>query len=522
MAGQFTFVLAESDSGRINKTDRDRIRSHCMQGKNKKPNSRRSLGAARRAARLSKANQAEARPHDDAEADAGIPMHAGPPGEDGNYPGEGGSSDGGSSEAARALQMPSRLKLDGEIVQFLHVESPMYPRELLSTAYTFEYVKTAIYPASPHIYFDDLRTHLSLHELVSQEVPFRQAVRFVVSAFTEHMQQQPFSATTYMHHRATIALLNARLSEEPEEWLVDTTLYIINCLAHIAIWFGRHDELIAHIRATRQVIRRRGGKRFLLQRPYIQYQLHCLELASALARGTCPIAAKAEDAHSNSETYSASYVEAPASVAAFVPWLPSSLTEVVDPKLGSVLADAQEAVGRINKHWTQYKLLQSSAFQPFHESIQTRLIALKDSLQDTVSECVRLGLLAFLAITMFRVPDNRAKGQLYPYLTNSLRNACGALEPSTPQLRVITFWVLTIAAMSILEPEAEEWLVRKWNDVARSLLGASLSWAGASSQLEEVLWIRRVHDEPGRQTYAKLIALGDRLAMQSGGLPQHV
>jgi hypothetical protein len=48
MASQFVFV--STDGGKVKATDRDLIRSRCMQGKNKRQNSRRSLQAARQAA----------------------------------------------------------------------------------------------------------------------------------------------------------------------------------------------------------------------------------------------------------------------------------------------------------------------------------------------------------------------------------------------------------------------------------------------------------------------------------------
>jgi hypothetical protein len=113
-----------------------------------------------------------------------------------------------------------------------------------------------------------------LPHMLARDTPFRHAVLLSVSAYKEHMQQKPLSATTYMHHRATVALLNARLSDTPENFLIDSTFYIINTLAHVAIWLARHDEVAAHVLALKHMAHRRGGKAFLNQRPFLKYQIN--------------------------------------------------------------------------------------------------------------------------------------------------------------------------------------------------------------------------------------------------------
>jgi hypothetical protein len=192
--------------------------------------------------------------------------------------------------------------------------------------------------------------------------------------------------------------------------------------------------------------------------------------------------------------------------------LPESINGLVDPKLGSIFGDLQQVASRINSHWSQNELLQSSAFQPFQDSIQSRLLTLKDSLGDTTSECLRLGLLAFLVVTTFRVPDNRSiranKARPYPYLTNGLREACFTIEPSTPRLSSLVFWLLTVGAMSVFDLEDEDWLVLKWTEVSKSLPGVRLGWEDARIHLESLLWVRRVHDDLGRETYLKLMNKG--------------
>ncbi len=182
---------------------------------------------------------------------------------------------------------------------------------------------------------------------------------------------------------------------------------------------------------------------------------------------------------------------------------------LVDQRLVSVFVDLQETATRINRHWAQYRLLESSTFEPLYGSILSRLLALNDCLEDTMSECLRLGLLAFLVITTFRVPDSRAsrtsKAKSYPHLATAFRKKCRAIEASTPRLSALVFWLLIIGAMSVLDVEDEGWLVKKWNEVARSL-GGERTWEGARVRLEGVLWMNRIHDDVGKETFLKLMA----------------
>lgn len=111
------------------------------------------------------------------------------------------------------------------------------------------------------------------HQWLVEDAPFRHAMILLVSAYKEHSQERHLSASTYMQHRTTLALLYARLSGEPEQFLIDTTIFIINILATIAIWLGRHDEIGAHAIGLKHIIGLRGGKKFLRERPFVKYHL---------------------------------------------------------------------------------------------------------------------------------------------------------------------------------------------------------------------------------------------------------
>ncbi len=139
MATQFPFVIAESDSGKINQVDRELIRSRCMKGKNKRANSRRSLGAARRAARLSQRKQTDWSADDEAEGAAAHIPELGPSSNVNlecrleNLV----SASGLTADPERYsghLQSQYGPKLDQEITRFIHEDTPISPWGLVSAS----------------------------------------------------------------------------------------------------------------------------------------------------------------------------------------------------------------------------------------------------------------------------------------------------------------------------------------------------------------------------------------------------
>jgi hypothetical protein len=135
----------------------------------------------------------------------------------------------------------------------------------------YKRVKGQLYPVRNHVAFHDLGDHLV--QWLIQDAGFRQSMSLTVSAYKDFMLKRTTSAETSMHYRATLNLLNARLSEGPSAFLVDSTLYMINTLATLAIWQAQHAEIATHLNAVKNLIRLRGGKEYLLDRPSLKYYL---------------------------------------------------------------------------------------------------------------------------------------------------------------------------------------------------------------------------------------------------------
>lgn len=125
MAGQFLFVSADSKTGKPAVQDRGLIRRHCMQGKNQKANSRRSLQAARAAnlgtwrTRLYKAPDFSPAP--------AIPPTGGLDGDSLANP----DPKRDQQTSPDHLRLDHGFRLESEILQLIHQDSVVYPREFM-------------------------------------------------------------------------------------------------------------------------------------------------------------------------------------------------------------------------------------------------------------------------------------------------------------------------------------------------------------------------------------------------------
>jgi hypothetical protein len=193
-------------------------------------------------------------------------------------------------------------------------------------------------------------------------------------------------------------------------------------------------------------------------------------------------------------------VERPMSV------LLESINRLIDHTLLLTYSDLQEITAQLNQQSTVHELLDFSQYQLHYNSISRRLLELKAFPLNSISECFRLGLLAFLASATFRSPKAapHAHGQ-FAYLTENYRQKCRSIDLSTPHISTLLFWLLTIGAISVFDIDEEVWLVKKWNAVTMTIPGIRLAWEDARSHLETVLWIRDAHEEIGKKAYQRLM-----------------
>ena len=196
-----------------------------------------------------------------------------------------------------------------------------------------------------------------------------------------------------------------------------------------------------------------------------------------------------------------------------------------DPRLATVFRDLRGVAEAANARVVRGARIPGVSFCRAVSAAQARLLLLRGGLADVADECLRLGLLAFLSVTMFQSPANR-RGSLHAlahgrdpgrhdespdrrrmHIASQLRDVCRVVEASDPHLRRLLFWVLTVAAMSVFDVGEEPWLARKWAQVAGEADQApSSSWDAAHAELRCVVWIDCILDGPGRKLYARLAA----------------
>lgn len=127
MTGQFVFVSASNDSGRVKAKDQAVIRSRCMQGVNKKSNSRRSLLAAR-AANLAPVAKGQSQTTARTTATDTATLQAFYGDESDNPLGH---SEAGLEALSDYLTHDYWPKLGPEVLQLIHDDSEVYPREFV-------------------------------------------------------------------------------------------------------------------------------------------------------------------------------------------------------------------------------------------------------------------------------------------------------------------------------------------------------------------------------------------------------
>lgn len=193
---------------------------------------------------------------------------------------------------------------------------------------------------------------------------------------------------------------------------------------------------------------------------------------------------------------------------------------LTDPRLIIICHDLKHLTIMVNEHADQRSRIPGALFKSAVESIQSHLLQLGGDANCIIDECLRLGIMAFLTITLFQSPrggglSSRNTGVVqHParqrnYIATHLRDACQAIEVSSPHLRKLVFWVLNVSAMSIYDIYEEPWLVEKWRYILDELIPGGqggLSWEGVKMELESVFWINCVHDELGHKLFNRLIA----------------
>jgi hypothetical protein len=120
-------------------------------------------------------------------------------------------------------------------------------------------------------------------------------------------------------------------------------------------------------------------------------------------------------------------------------------------------------------------------------------------LNDLISECIRVSLLAFLTTT-FQILGSRIT---YDHITRRLRELCRAVEVSSEDSRQLMFWVLMVGTMALFDSD-EPWLRAKW-DIDVLPLTRGLQWAAAKQLLQRFIWMDACNEKAGKDIFYKMM-----------------
>jgi len=176
------------------------------------------------------------------------------------------------------------------------------------------------------------------------------------------------------------------------------------------------------------------------------------------------------------------------------PSLPQPVVDLKNQELVAIFKDLQQLSNVLNTGTASHRRLSTTELQNRICSVPYRLLRMQGNLDNILAECLRLAMLAFLATTCLSpVPGTEVR---YPYLARCFRECCDPLETSTPHLRDLMLWLLTVGAISLFGA-TEPWLRERW----QAEVPSRMTWDEARQRLKDIMWINAIHDQPGQQAF---------------------
>jgi hypothetical protein len=172
----------------------------------------------------------------------------------------------------------------------------------------------------------------------------------------------------------------------------------------------------------------------------------------------------------------------------------------VEEKLAVVFHDLQYLTYAINANVRRHTRWGSKSFQNIVSSIQSRLLQIPSTPEQPLSECLRVGMLAFLTTT-FAMPGRRIS---YHFLANQFEDLFHTLRDEDFSTHpTVRWWTLLVGAISVLDIE-EAWVTEAWQ---ASTTASGVSWEEARVLLSNIMWIECIHDNSGRTVFQQLSTL---------------
>ncbi|PVI06795.1 hypothetical protein DM02DRAFT_609587 [Periconia macrospinosa] len=442
----FEFITSDS-TGKPTATDLRRVRSRCMRGVHKKPNSRRSVREAKQ-----------------------------------------------QQEQARIVRLsnsiPSPLCTDLSTITFADTIGPD-SRRLIHKVLASDLMSQFLAPVEEVTEFPLDKTAAPISWL-SDDAPFLYAVLFTGSLMEDllsHERQEPRSET-YKYLRKTIASLNEKLNK-PGSHLEDSTLQVVMNLAMSTAVMGDWDAAWTHSAGLHRILALKGGFQYLLSNAKLHYKIDRIIMAMAIGLGKklfCPF---------NQSTM-------------WIPLYPAAdpttgfsfdirmIPEIDDQRLIDIFRDLQHFAWELNERVQNGERCEGTYFQKATHSIQSRMMHLPDRCDDSASELLHVGMYACVT----PVFNTFRRNLQFSSLAHRLKNLHRSIEMSliSEAHADLVIWVLVMSAMTVTSTE-DFWIREKWAMVIGKL---GLSLEGLKSRLSRVVWLGPFFEGAYRKTYNAL------------------
>ncbi|KAL4947713.1 hypothetical protein BDW69DRAFT_204128 [Aspergillus filifer] len=310
---------------------------------------------------------------------------------------------------------------------------------------------------------------------------------------------KPITAKTYAALRNTIIYLNNRLSHPDRNVsLADSTIAVVVILTMFCCMIGDHDGAREHVKGLKMLVFLRGGTDGFAGSEKLAIKLSRVDLVYALNSGTQGVFC--------TRPIQAAYtpgLQGPGLGFGFDIIHPStagdSIYGFLDDRLLPIFLEMQHYSALINAaHATR----QRRTVEEYHRvvcSFQYRLLQMEGVLEDGLSECLRLAMLAFL-ITTFQFPGTRAE---YPYLATCLRRACCEVmgnEAGACRTTDIMGWVMIVGAISVFDINVEEeWMKMMWQFHVNIV-----DWFVMREKVKSIMWVDVLQDAAGQVAFQQL------------------
>ena len=121
-------------------------------------------------------------------------------------------------------------------------------------------MKLSVYPIEQCVVFDHDPT--AYFAWLQNDKAFLHSVLLSTSALQDFRVRRPLSKTSLFHMKRALACLNAKLTDT-DGYLTESTTWIIQTMATLAILFGDRTASTAHMAGLKRIITLMGGQAWL-------------------------------------------------------------------------------------------------------------------------------------------------------------------------------------------------------------------------------------------------------------------